>query len=251
MIENLHIIEPCLIDHLLFIFLAIVLPILGIISSKGLEDFKFDKETKLSIYYSNGFFLWILALIVLTVWNYTDRSFENLGFESPEWSYIVVILTIAFILLYVIELFSKRIFLKMEKKMDWAKNLQFLPENFDEFKHYIFLVLAAGICEEILFRGFLIHYIYSFFSGSIMGLWISICLPAVVFAIGHSYQGNWAIIKILLGAMILSTIYLFSGSLYIVILIHISVDIISALFAKSLLKDATSKEEDSEIKIDL
>ena len=243
MIENLQIIDPSILDHLMFIFLAIILPVMGIISSKGIEDFHFDRETKLNLYYSNGFFLWILALIVISLWNFGERSFDRLGFSYPEWNSVVLILTSAFILLYIIELLSKRLFLRWERRMDWLKNLQFLPDSFGEFKHYLFLVFAAGICEEILFRGFLIHYIYSFFPNSYFGLWLGISLPAIVFAVGHFYQGPWAVAKILLGAMLLSIIYLLSGSLYVVILLHLGVDIFSAIFARVLINQSNLQEE--------
>lgn len=243
MIENLQIIDPKFMDHLLFIFLAVVLPVMGIISSKGIEDFHFDRETKLNLYYSNGFFLWIMALIMLTLWNYFDRSFLMLGFASAEWNALVLLTTSGFIVLYVVEMLSKKLFLRWERRMDWAKNLRFLPDSFSEFKHYLFLVVAAGICEELLFRGFLIHYIYSFFPNSILGMWLAIVLPAVLFAIGHVYQGAWAVIKILVGATLLSMIYLLSGSLFIVIVLHMSVDIVSAIFARILINQNNIAEE--------
>lgn len=236
---NLEIIQLAFIDHLMFFFLAILLPILGFISSKGIEDFSFDRETKLNLYYSNGFFLWIAAGVMLTFWNFYERSFIDLGFGIPSWNGMVLLLTISFALLYLLELFSKKLFQLFNKKMDWAKNLQFLPEDNSEFKHYLFLVIAAGFCEEILFRGFLVNYLYSFFEGGTYAIWLAIIIPAIFFSFGHIYQGAWAVAKISVGAVFLSGIYLWSGSLYIVILLHIFVDIISALFARTLI----NKEE--------
>ncbi len=236
---NLEIAQLAFIDHLLFFFLAILLPVLGFISSKGIENFSFDRETKLNLYYSNGFFLWITAGVMLTSWNFYERSFVDLGFSTPLWNGMVLLLTISFALLYLLELFSKKLFQLLNKKMDWAKNLRFLPENGNEFKHYLFLVVAAGFCEEVLFRGFLINYLYTFFDGGNYALWLAIILPAIFFSLGHIYQGAWAVAKITIGSIILSGIYLWSGSLYIVILLHIFVDIISALYARFLI----NKEE--------
>lgn len=232
-----------LIDHILFFFLAILLPILGFISSKGMDDYKFEKADKINIYYSNGFFLFITTGIVLTVWNYYERSFIDFGFLSPKWNSTVLMLTLFFVILYLLELFSKKLFQQQQKKMEWAKNLQFLPDDISEFKHYLFLVLAAGICEEVLYRGFLIHYIFSLFGGGSLGIWLAIILPAMFFSIGHIYQGSWAVAKISIGAMILSGIYLLSESLYVVIVLHIAVDIVSAIFAKLIL-DQQSLTED-------
>jgi len=234
-IENLQIIDLSLMDHLMFLFLAVLIPTMSLLSSQGMQDFHFDKKTKINLYYSNGFFLWILALIVLTTFNFKARSFEQFGFSMPAWNWIVWVLTLLFIILYLVELISKHIFIKQERKMDWTKNLQFIPSDLQEFKHYMFLAIAAGVCEEILFRGFLIHYIYSFVPGSALGLWIAIIVPAVVFAIGHLYQGKWAVLKILLGSMILSTVYLLSGSFFIVMVLHLGVDIISAIYARFLI----------------
>ena len=235
MIANLEIIQLAFIDHLMFFFLAILLPVLGFISSKGMEDFIFDRETKLNLYYSNGFFLFIAAGIMLTSWNFHERSFIYLGFGMPTWNGMVLLLTISFALLYLLELFSKKLFQLFNKKMDWARNLRFLPEDASEFKHYLFLVVAAGFCEEVLFRGFLINYLYSFFQGGPHAMWLAIILPAIFFSFGHIYQGAWAVAKISIGAIFLSGIYLWSGSLYIIILLHIFIDIISAIFARILL----------------
>lgn len=241
MLSNLDTVPLAFIDHLMFFFLAILLPILGFISSKGMEDFHFDRETKINMYYSNGMFLFIAAAIMLSSWNFYKRSFIDLGFGMPSWNAMVFFLTISFILLYVIELFSKKLFQRFNQKMDWAKNLQFLPENRGEFKHYMFLVLAAGICEEILFRGFLIHYLFSLFDGGPTAMWLAILIPALLFSLGHIYQGAWAVAKISIGAVFLSGIYLWSGSLYIVIILHICVDIFSAIFAKILIDQEEEK----------
>jgi len=239
---NLEIFQLAFIDHLMFFFLAILLPLLGFVSSKGMQNFIFDRETKINLYYSNGFFLWITAGIMLTSWNFYERSFVDLGFGMPGWNSMVFVLTVSFAMLYIIEIFSKKLFLLLDRKMDWARNLKFLPENLGEFKHYLFLAVAAGFCEEILFRGFLINYLYTFFEGGTYALWIAILLPAILFSFGHIYQGAWAVAKISIGAIFLSGIYLWSGSLYIVILLHIAVDIASAIFAKTLLHSEDSVE---------
>lgn len=50
------------------------------------------------------------------------------------------------------------------------------------------------------------------------------------------YQGKWAMLKIFLGAVLLGLIYLASASLWLVIGLHIMVDLVSAIFAHYVYK---------------
>lgn len=245
---NLQLIDFSIADHVLFFLLAILLPILSILSSFNVSETTFDRETKINLYYSNGFFLWIMASIVLTTWNYMDRSFEDLGFRWPILSNQVYILVVLFVFLYAIDLTLQYIFEKNTKRKvgEWNKNTQFLPSSFNEYKHYSFLAFSAGICEEILFRGFLIHYLVSIFGSGRPAFLFALLVPALLFSAGHLYQGKWAMLKIFFGAIILGLIYLASASLLLVVGLHVAVDLISAIYAYFVSSDAYEINDSNE-----
>ena len=104
-----------------------------------------------------------------------------------------------------------------------------IPLNWNEFISYIFLAVSAGICEEVIFRGFLITYLSHYFSGMPYGQILAILIPALVFSVSHLYQGWWAVLKIMILAMLFGFIFVLSESLIAVIIIHILIDIFSGV----------------------
>ena len=61
------------------------------------------------------------------------------------------------------------------------------------------------------------------------GTWVAIIIPALVFSLSHMYQGWLAVLKIFIISMLFGCIFSVSGSLIVVILIHVFIDIISGL----------------------
>jgi hypothetical protein len=104
-----------------------------------------------------------------------------------------------------------------------------IPLTWQEYRHYIFLAVAAGISEEIIFRGFLINYLQHYLSGYAYASILSIVLPALVFSLTHLYQGWWSVLKIFFVALMFGWIFVQSGSLLIVIIVHVLIDLISGI----------------------
>jgi uncharacterized protein len=51
----------------------------------------------------------------------------------------------------------------------------------------------------------------------------------LVFAVSHLYQGIWAVIKILIVAILFGIIFWYSKSLLLVVVLHVLVDLVSGL----------------------
>jgi hypothetical protein len=90
---------------------------------------------------------------------------------------------------------------------------------------YIFMCITAGVCEEIIFRGFLITYTKTFFSSDLP----AVVIPASVFALAHYYQRTLAVIKIFVLSLLFGIIFLESGSLWIVMFLHFAIDLAGGL----------------------
>jgi membrane protease YdiL (CAAX protease family) len=68
----------------------------------------------------------------------------------------------------------------------WASNTGFLlPATLPESSVWITVSAAAGICEELVFRGYLQRQLWSL-TGSLPA---ALVLQALIFGLGHSYQG--------------------------------------------------------------
>lgn len=93
------------------------------------------------------------------------------------------------------------------------------------------VAVTAGICEEALFRGFLLWYL-----GSLVPLIPALVLGAVLFGMAHAYQGTKGVIQTGTVGLGLVLLYKISGSLWVPMVVHIFVDLNSGLLAYSFLR---------------
>ncbi len=215
-------------DHIFAILILVIIPVMSVISQKMSPELIESLPPKKHLFYSNGLMLFIGALLVITSWNISKKPWSALGFDWIQPDPLVWILSLVILAFYIGDLaygyFNKSYFKDRIEEMQYI-----IPLNWEEFKPYTFLAFSAGICEEIVFRGFLVTYIAHFTVDLAYGMWIAIIIPAVVFSVSHLYQGWWAVLKIFIISMLFGGIFLVSGSLIIVIFIHVFIDLISGL----------------------
>lgn len=94
-----------------------------------------------------------------------------------------------------------------------------LPHTRAERKLFHVVSITAGVCEEILFRGFLYWY-FSVWTGPVA----AVILSSLVFGCGHFYLGRKEVPKTMLVGLFLAGVALASGSLWPAIVIHAAVD---------------------------
>ncbi len=196
---------------------------------------------KKHLFYTNGLMLIIGGMIAVTLWNIADRPWAGLGIRWPIFSIDVLLLSVAIFMLYIADgVYS---WISQKKTAEKLQDLSYIiPLNWKEYRHYIFLAFAAGISEEITFRGFLITYLTYFLSDVLYGNYVAIILPALVFSVSHLYQGWWAVIKIMVLAVFFGFIFMMSGSLLIVVILHILIDLISGLAGLVIPEYSDTKE---------
>jgi membrane protease YdiL (CAAX protease family) len=222
-------------DHILFALLAFVMPIAMIWRKQPLQfDFALNTRWKIRIYWINSLVLWAGVLFVIGVWWLNNRPLELLGFQMPtadsfpHW----MILSATFVLFY----FADVLFAWTSEDEHPAAAI--LPANAKEFAHFGSVVsLSAAICEEIIFRGFLVTYLLTLLEGNPYAGVITIAGSAVVFGIGHSYQGFTSLFKIILFSILFAWLFVMTHSLILVIILHFLVDFCSGLLALLRLKE--------------
>lgn len=93
------------------------------------------------------------------------------------------------------------------------------------------MAVSAGICEELLYRGWLLHLI----GASTDSVWIGLLLSSVAFGLGHAYQGPQGILSTGFVGLVLGLIFVLVGSLITVQILHAFINLSSGLMCAYLL----------------
>jgi len=90
------------------------------------------------------------------------------------------------------------------------------------------VALAAGLGEELLFRGLLQHGLASWFDAS-WGIWLALALASVAFGLAHMLSTTYAILAALIGGY-LGLLLIWTGNLLAPALAHGLYDFIALLY---------------------
>lgn len=218
------------IDFVLVLLFGLVLPFIsGIQSHKGLDEIQFDAYSRKRFYYSNSLMLAGMAILILADWWFFKRPFQRMGFQLPTNTLLVYAAIALTCLLYVLDM----IYTKMKVKKSAQSNtpIPFLPARWNEIPVYLIMCFSAAAFEEIIFRGFMVTYFIKPYEDGFP--WMAVCFPATLFAMGHFYQGIGAVVKIFLLSALFALIFIYSGSLLYVMIIHFLIDLIGGMAAIS------------------
>ena len=98
-----------------------------------------------------------------------------------------------------------------------------LPRGRSEFVVYVVLALTAGICEEFLYRGF----VMAILSRAGFALWSMVLISSIFFGLAHIYQGRSGFVSTLLVGVVFALARIAYHSLEPVILWHAAIDIVA------------------------
>jgi hypothetical protein len=179
---------------------------------------------------------WVLTIAAIAVWFHAGRSAEELGLGVPSgqrfWIGLVVAAALAIL--------WRRMFLAAmsdeagrERLMSQLETVRpLLPSSVGELRYFTVLSITAGVCEEVLFRGYLIWYLTVY-----VGLPTASVLSGVAFGLGHLYQGRRQAVKIIFVGFVFVLFYVGTGTLWIPMALHALLDAAQGRLAYSLLKD--------------
>jgi membrane protease YdiL (CAAX protease family) len=154
-----------------------------------------------------------------SILNRTFPFATSLGLGALVYAVGFVAMGIAALSLYRTPLFHKH---------NEAVVLAMLPHTPLEFAVWFFVALTAGICEELIFRGYLLQQLTAWTQRPIA----AILLAGILFGSLHAYEGLAAIIPLaVLGIVYGFVVRHFKGDLRAVIVAHTLQDFLVALFA--------------------
>lgn len=215
--------------HLLVLFLIIVVPLRGARRYHVLMR-RIDRHPELRArFYVQGMLAqWLmlipLALIVIGL----GWSAAALGLQAPEdlllWSIIALVLALV---VYAQIFYIRRVARTAEGRSQLRKSmsgpLHMLPRTPKERGLWFLLSVTAGVCEEVLYRGFLPAYLVHVFPG--VPFVLAIIIAAALFGLGHIYQKVTGVLGTGAMGLLFGFLYFFTGSLFLPMILHALFDL--------------------------
>lgn len=197
-------------------------------------------KKRLAAYRLTMLYLWLPVLVLLVVVHQTSLSMDDLGMRW-QWSLANQIAIIGLILLCGYFIFSlKQLSINNENHQEILKQLAnikwFMPTTNKEAGYFVFgLSITAGICEELLFRGYLLHVLTEY-----LPTYAAVILTSVAFGLGHIYQGRIHVLRTAILGAVLALIYLATDSIIVPIILHSLLDIYGGVMAYIVLQKPAS-----------
>lgn len=168
---------------------------------------------------------WLLALGLVGGWLAGGRALDVLGFALPgEMRLAVGAGVTALGLAFLTGQWRAVARMDDEDLAGMREGLAFiapmLPRTDAEAANFRILSITAGICEEILYRGYLIWYLAAF-----IGAWPAALAAGVLFGVLHLYQGTQGIVRTGAVGVVMGLLYVGSGSLLWPMILHAAVDL--------------------------
>ncbi len=216
-----------LFDHVLALVLAVVFPLRAALF--GLRRLRRAPEgerprVRRRIYAEAMAIQWILALTVLGGWAVLARDLDGLGlvvhtgrgFVAMALAAVVVVVVLATHLVT-----ARRSDATLERVLERVGPIEaMLPHGAADLRGFRWVALTAGVCEELLYRGYLIWYL-----AHGMSMPWALAIASAIFGLGHLYQGWRGVLTTgALGAL-LALVYVVSGSLVLGMLVHMAIDL--------------------------
>ena len=218
-------------QHALTLFLIVGLPLWDLYEIPRLKA-STDPAKKLRYYRKICVVLWLLAGLACLLVGFGPVL--RIGYAPAELTWmaegsrarhvllgVFVGATVAIVGPAVIAIWSENLRVKAAKA---AQRLSFLlPSSRDERRRWIEVCVTAGVCEEIVYRGFLLHYFHA--SPLHLSLTWPLAVSSIVFGIAHLYQGVSAAVGTAVVGFVLGAAFLMSGSLMVPMVMHAVLDL--------------------------
>ena len=214
-------------DHLLALFLLVVVPLHATVTYRQLLARLATGEVGVRIreYRWVIGLQWGLVALVLVLWVFAGRGAALLGLTVPGgWPGIGGLAITAVGLAFLAAQGRAIAALEVDRleglKAQLAGARALLPTTDEESATFRWVAITAGICEELIYRGYLIWYL-----GGYLGGWLGAVLAALLFGLGHFYQGPSGAVKAGVVGLAAGLLFVGTGSLLWPMVLHAAVDL--------------------------
>ncbi|MCL2198538.1 MAG: CPBP family intramembrane metalloprotease [Defluviitaleaceae bacterium] len=216
----------------LFVYKALS-SVIGASDERKLKSIVVTEKIRCRRYYKAILFLWGSALAVFVMSIIGSISLADIGFRHISFNYNIWFTSVTLILSGLLLVFSlHRIIASLvsakyrqkqfENFSDGAGGGNIFPRSKKEKKIWLAVSLTAGICEEIIYRGFVVFLLQAIFPD--IPIFLIILIPSVMFGIGHLYQGLSGVISTGIAGAVFMCLFLVTDSLIPVMILHFLID---------------------------
>lgn len=176
---------------------------------------------------------WVLVTLTGAVWAWLHRDARAIGLEPRATGGLLGVLagTVTITLIVLRQRPSARRDPELAERLRarLAGVRRILPHDGREYLRFVPLAVTAGICEEILFRGYLVWVLRH-----AMPLAAAYLLASLLFGVGHLYQGAKGVLQTAIAGAFFSAVVAVSGSLYAAMLLHALMDLHAGDMARTV-----------------
>jgi membrane protease YdiL (CAAX protease family) len=210
-------------DHLFAIYLVVSSVLTGPFRMRRLRALD-GATTRSRTYAMVVLQQWARTVFCVVMWLWLRRPFADLGLAF-EANTATIGATLGLAVIVVVMLRQRRQALADPEGRDEIRERlgstrPLLPHSRAEFRGFAVVAITAGICEEVLFRGYLTWYF-----AHVMPWWAAMLAAALAFGLGHAYQGARGVLVTALVGLFLGAVYWLTGSLMLSMLMHALMDL--------------------------
>ncbi len=180
-------------------------------------------ELKITMYVQSMIFQWIMVGLILLSLLYNGDSLDKIGLDFLD--HPLMILGLVGGGLLSLWIFDNYDIPKLDVEKFRRNNMDLmylLPTNQKEHNWTVAVSFTAGICEEIIFRGFVFWQLSQF-----LPIIPSILIVNLFFALSHFATKMKNMVFAFLFGIFWSVTFIYTGSLWLAMMMHIIIDLYS------------------------
>jgi uncharacterized protein len=252
---------PTPLDHMLAFLLAVLFPLRGVFFGmrrlrRALEPER--PRVRLRVYRDAMAMQVFLLATTLTLWTRMWRPWDGLGLvpHAGRWAWLTAVAVIAALSVPYAQLLRVRrddgALARVGDRLGLLALM--LPHDDTELRRFRWLAVVAGVCEEVLYRGYLFWYAAQLAAVAQASFgwpsperipFVALLASSLAFGLGHAYQGVRGVLTTTAVGLLLSLVYVGTGSLYLGMMAHALLDIHAGMLARAALGRRTSREGSS------
>jgi membrane protease YdiL (CAAX protease family) len=219
-------------DHLLAVTLMLVFPIYSAwdvprLARRVAAD---PRRARTRDYFWNMVILWGLTIALIVAWRWAGRAVRDLGLRLPDgaaawwWTVIICVAVTGIIVQQAYSVAtSPDAQAQVREKFESSPALRtVLPATPQELRVFYGMAVTAGVCEEVLYRGYLLWY-FQF----LLPPGVAIAAAILGFGVAHAYQGLRGVVSTGIAGAVAMGVYLLTGSLLAPIVLHALLDLVN------------------------